>query len=286
MKVYKRIFPRLGENVIHSDIHGTIHATRRPRSAYLDLSYAKDLGADAGSHSKVLLGKLRLPEPLVARSSTGQFEVAVKLTRSDHESHRMLRTEAKLYDSAIPQYLTGDWSGFHFIEEAVYDGDGIVPVAAVVPKFYGFYSPVHGDHIGLLSPILLMEECGTPIDVKRLTPKDRELIYSFAIRIHRCGVSQGSFFDRNVLVQPGPLSVPPSLRSPSVPSFRVIDFGRGERRGDMTKREWKTICKDEMVDVKEAIYGGLKRINKHARGSGKQIAFSRKYWSTHKPAYG
>ncbi len=173
MKVYKRTFPRLGENAIHSDIHGTIYATRRPRTAHLDLSFAKDLGADAGSHSKVLLGKLRLPEPLVARSSTGQFEVAVKLTRSDQESHRMLRTEAKLYDTAIPQYLTEDWSGFHFIEDAVYDGDGIVPVAAVVPKFYGFYIPVHGDHIGLLSPILLMEECGTPIDVKRLTPKDR-----------------------------------------------------------------------------------------------------------------
>ncbi len=55
----------------------------------------------------------------------------------------------------------------------------------------------------------------------------------------------------------------------------------------MTKREWKAICKDEMVDVKEAIYGGLKRINKHApRGSGKQIGFARKYWSTRKPTYG
>ncbi|KAK0203894.1 hypothetical protein DFS33DRAFT_841738 [Desarmillaria ectypa] len=285
MKVYKRIFPRLKENAIHSDIHGTIHATRKPRTAYLDLSSAKDLGAGAGSHSKVLLGKLHLPEPLVARSSTAQFEVAVKLARSDHESHKMLRTEAKLYDSAIPRYLTGDWSGFHFLEDAVYDGDGIVPVAAVVPKFYGFYIPVHRDYTGLLSPILLMEECGTPIDVKRLTPKDRELIYSFAIRIHRCGVSQGSFFDRNVLVQPGPLSVPPSMRSLSTPSFRVIDFGRGERREDLTKREWKAICEDEMIDVKEAIYGELKRVSKHAHGSGKQIAFARKYWSTRKPTY-
>ncbi|KAK0454137.1 uncharacterized protein EV420DRAFT_1273200 [Desarmillaria tabescens] len=286
MKVYKRVFPRLKENAIYSDIHGTIHATRKPRTAYLDLSSAKDLGAGAGSHSKVLLGKLRLPKPLIARSSSGQFEVAVKLARSDHESHKMLRIEAKLYDSAIPQYLTRDWSGFHFLEEAAYDGDGIVPVAAVVPKFYGFYVPVHQDYTGLLSPILLMEECGTPIDVKRLTPKDRELIYSFAIRIHRCGVSQGSFFDRNVLVQPGPLSAPPSMRSPSTPSFRVIDFGRGERREDLTKREWKVICEDEMIDVKEAIYGELKRISKDARGSRKQIAFARKYWSTRKPTYG
>jgi len=34
-------------------------------------------------------------------------------------------------------------------------------------------------------------------------------------------------FERNVLVQPGPLTVPPANRSPDEPSYRIIDFGRG-----------------------------------------------------------
>ncbi len=34
-------------------------------------------------------------------------------------------------------------------------------------------------------------------------------------------------YERNVLVQPGPLNVPPADRSFSKPSYRIIDFGRG-----------------------------------------------------------
>jgi hypothetical protein len=34
-------------------------------------------------------------------------------------------------------------------------------------------------------------------------------------------------FRRNVLVQPGPLSVPRANRSLDEPSYRIIDFGRG-----------------------------------------------------------
>ena len=39
---------------------------------------------------------------------------------------------------------------------------------------------------------------------------------------------QNSFFARNILIQPGPLTVSPSLRSISTPSFRVVDYGRAE----------------------------------------------------------
>ena len=51
---------------------------------------------------------------------------------------------------------------------------------------------------------------------------------------------QGSPYARNVLVQPGPLTHPPERRSLDTPSFRVIDFGRGEaykEREDMTHDE-------------------------------------------------
>jgi len=34
-------------------------------------------------------------------------------------------------------------------------------------------------------------------------------------------------FERNVLVQPGPLTVPRASRSLDEPSYRIVDFGRG-----------------------------------------------------------
>jgi hypothetical protein len=34
-------------------------------------------------------------------------------------------------------------------------------------------------------------------------------------------------YSRNILVQPGPLSVPRANRSLDEPSYRIIDFGRG-----------------------------------------------------------
>jgi hypothetical protein len=34
-------------------------------------------------------------------------------------------------------------------------------------------------------------------------------------------------YERNVLVQPGPLTVPRPNRSLDEPSYRIIDFGRG-----------------------------------------------------------
>lgn len=39
---------------------------------------------------------------------------------------------------------------------------------------------------------------------------------------------QGSAYVRNFLVQPGPLTVSRAQRTMEKPSFRIIDFGRGE----------------------------------------------------------
>ena len=41
-------------------------------------------------------------------------------------------------------------------------------------------------------------------------------------------VYQGSFYVRNIMVQPGPLALPPEQRSYATPSFRIIDYGRGQ----------------------------------------------------------
>ena len=47
------------------------------------------------------------------------------------------------------------------------------------------------------------------------------------LRLHHMDIVQGSFYVRNIMIQPGPLSVPQDRRSFDTPSFRVIDFGRG-----------------------------------------------------------
>ena len=52
------------------------------------------------------------------------------------------------------------------------------------------------------------------------------------LRLHENGFVQQSVSDRNLLVQPGPLTVAPEKRSLKTPSFRLIDFGRGMVRGD------------------------------------------------------
>jgi hypothetical protein len=46
-------------------------------------------------------------------------------------------------------------------------------------------------------------------------------------RLHEANFIQGSFYERNILVQPGPLTLPRAERSLDKPSYRIIDFGRG-----------------------------------------------------------
>lgn len=46
-------------------------------------------------------------------------------------------------------------------------------------------------------------------------------------RLHAANFTQGSFYERNILMQPGPLTLPRTERSFNDPSYRIIDFGRG-----------------------------------------------------------
>ena len=56
---------------------------------------------------------------------------------------------------------------------------------------------------------------------------NRETIAGLFDRLHKARFTQGSPYDRNLLVQPGPLTNPPAERSLDNPSYRIIDFGRG-----------------------------------------------------------
>lgn len=123
-----------------------------------------------GNHSSVYGATLQL---LWVDSGVS---VAVKIASSDGGASRMLAHEARIYTS-FPDHLMDDWSGFHYIEEAQYNGDGVVPVHAVVPKFYGCYIPMVNDKYGNstrnLRPLLLIENCGRPVVPSSLTCEQR-----------------------------------------------------------------------------------------------------------------
>ena len=63
-------------------------------------------------------------------------------------------------------------------------------------------------------------------------------------------ILQGSFYARNIMTQPGPVTLPPKGRSLDFPSFRLIDFGRAERL-EVAAREAKG---EELVGLMNDFY--------------------------------
>ncbi|KDQ58462.1 hypothetical protein JAAARDRAFT_176423 [Jaapia argillacea MUCL 33604] len=223
---YKRVFPvfdstsKAGDSVVPS------------RIAHLFLSASDKIGR--GHHSHVYRGQMKLPRPLSARSPNKRVTVAAKLARAGSGPRRLLDNEAKIYNE-FPKDLTEDWWGYNLITPCRFP----MPVVPVVPKFYGYWLPVDeaevdegrkcGEGIdSARSPILLIEECGTPIDPEDFTSDQRTECLSLLLRLHLADFVQGSFYVRNVCTQPGPLTAHPLMRSTKTPSFRIIDFGRAE----------------------------------------------------------
>ncbi|KAI0761349.1 hypothetical protein BD413DRAFT_486168 [Trametes elegans] len=218
-----------------------------PRTAHLHLSKANRIGT--GNHSYVYRAPLTLPPPLSAHSPTGQVTVAAKLSYQRCTAHGLLRNEAKVYDS-FPKHIQEEYCGYDIVPPCRFP----VPATAVVPKFFGYYLPVnergdvldnHHDNcsednpcdVDWPSPILLMEECGNPVEPSKFTVDQRTECFSLILRLHYLEIIQGSFYVRNIMIQPGPLSVPPERRNYDTPSFRIIDFGRGERWDWNARRE-------------------------------------------------
>ncbi|KAI0063840.1 hypothetical protein BV25DRAFT_1823904 [Artomyces pyxidatus] len=227
--------------------------TSRPlRTATLSLDDAKVLGT--GNHSKVYLAPLWLPETM---SATGAVSVACKLAcdayESTHSAKSHLSNEAAMF-SAFPRSLQENWTGLH----AAKPDQRPEFMPAVVPKFYGYYKPSTDSSAGpmpvdlarsikRLSPILLMEHCGTNITQSGsypLTEAHKKACLSLFVRLHAAGFVQESPFPRNVTVQPGPLSLPPAARRMQTPSFRIIDFGRGQHM-DLETETWKILGFEE-----------------------------------------
>ena len=72
-------------------------------------------------------------------------------------------------------------------------------------------------------------------------------------------ICQGSFYVRNIMSQPGPLTAPPEERSADTPSFRIIDFGRGRcwewyrTEADANKRVFARRVWDEVARARSEL---------------------------------
>ncbi|KAJ7165889.1 hypothetical protein C8R46DRAFT_1035216 [Mycena filopes] len=235
---YKRLYPECNE--AESNV-GHLHLTRESR-----------LGC--GHHSNVYRASFKLP-------TTQSVAVVAKIAVPRQEARDFLNHEAAIYDS-FPAHLAQDYSGYALVPGLKYP----VPVGAVVPKCFGYYIPAlpgyDARNIAEPSPILLLEECGTPIDPQTLSHDDKAECFSLFLRLHLSGFLQKSAFKKNVLVQPGPLTVPPAQRSLQAPSFRVIDFGRALPRPQMSTtnpKEWSDEREAEVRDVQKVL-----RIPRHS----------------------
>ena len=133
-----------------------------------------------------------------------------------------------------------------------------------MPQFYGHYvskkddeAKVKADQPSYLSPILLLEHCGEPIDPDELAAEDQEECASMLLRFQRAGWLYESVAPRNFLVQRGkPTEFPLTRQVKPEPSFRLIDFGRSrkystadEKRGE----EMETLGMFERLNGKMAV---------------------------------
>lgn len=93
--------------------------------------------------------------------------------------------------------------------------------------------------------------------------------YALINRLHFAGYHHNSVFERNIVVQPGPLTAPPDARSIENPSYRVIDFGRTNCLEMWTKdylRRHRDEDEDEMkVIAKSRFSGNLKSERGYAK---------------------
>ncbi|KAL5483372.1 hypothetical protein ACEPAI_8603 [Sanghuangporus weigelae] len=157
-----------------------------------------------------------------------------------HVQH--LRSEAENYQR-FPSHLFEHWNGYNVLQP-MHDP---TPVGAVVPQFYGFYVPDkdsdpirNGEY---MSPILLLEHCGVQVDPTELSMDDRQDFrhyarlhashityrqecFSLIRRLHIAGYVHKSVYQRNFVMQYGPLQGSPFKRNKLHPRFRLIDFGR------------------------------------------------------------
>jgi hypothetical protein len=206
---------------------------------------------------------------------TTRFTVAAKLS-IEHDKH--LAREAENYQN-FPEHFFQHWSGYNLVPPI----RNPVPVHALVPQFFGYYTPVlehenqekvkdeeKGDEDEedtdeeeeasvqkpYLSPILLLEHCGNPIDPDTVSDDEQEECRSLLLRFHAAGWLHESVAARNILVQKCPPTEFPATwlttEAERSPSFRLIDFGRSRK---YTKSEERMMEETAALKLFRVDYG-------------------------------
>ncbi|MCJ1381777.1 hypothetical protein MMC17_004888 [Xylographa soralifera] len=266
--IENRISEERSQHRYHRVLPATQHEGPSPerelRTGYVDLSRTSLCGT--GSHSSVYRASFLPPPPLTTnfRSLKGYVTVIAKTAFPSRVHRAHLDNEAEVLTKLSTKdhrHMQQEWCGFNLLPDMARP----VPVGPVVPKFYGYYKPQphETESTEHLSPILLVEDCGVPIQKRSLSQENKEEIYSLFLRLHQAFFTQNSPFVRNILIQLGPLTRPPVERSLTTPSFRIIDFGRAEHHAkpvgteECLKSVWKERfaekCDDNEWDVRNDI---------------------------------
>ena len=160
--IYERLYPCFARDL------SADRFVDDPVTAELSLRPGEAIGV--GNHSFVYRATLTLPEGLSARTPDGKVTVVAKAAFPESEHRQFLHNEAKIFGS-FPRHFSEEWCGYNMVSPLSWP----VPVGPVVPKFYGYYLPT-GAQRDKLSPILLMEECGTPTRPGQLTQEQKWVI--------------------------------------------------------------------------------------------------------------
>ncbi|KIY48886.1 hypothetical protein FISHEDRAFT_73219 [Fistulina hepatica ATCC 64428] len=189
--------------------------------------------------------------------------VAAKLSfqGDDH-----LEREAQNYQS-FPRHFFDEWSGYSLVRPI----KDPVPLAPVVPQYYGYYVPADESSEGAeyyLSPVLLLEDCGKQVEpVHRMCLDDRLECGSLLFRLFTEHWVHGSVYQRNIVMLPDEEEEEDTyearfraasdgrviaehrysnpylrlaMRSSVMPKherrFRLIDFGRSKYQGGSDSR--------------------------------------------------
>ena len=159
--IYERLYPSFPQD------SSADRFSKDPVTAELYLDADRSQLVGIGNHSNVYRATLTLPKGLSARTPDGKVTVVAKTSFPDPGDRALFDNEAKIFDS-FPRHLSEEWCGYNMVSPLSWP----VPVGPVVPKFYGYYMPI-GEKKDELSPIMLMEECGTPVKPGNLTPEQR-----------------------------------------------------------------------------------------------------------------
>ncbi|KAG7089897.1 hypothetical protein E1B28_011531 [Marasmius oreades] len=156
---------------------------------------------------------------------------------------RHLVSEARNYQQFDPSF-NEHWTGYTVAKPLLEP----TPCGALVPGFYGYYNregegsgevaaddPNYVSEQRYFSPLLLLEDCGDPIEVDTLNLDNRYECSALLLRFHDLGWTHGSFAPRNLLMRRGDHEEYPMMRSNKDKRFRLIDFGRSTYLENISK---------------------------------------------------